>query len=182
MRLKEWIVGLSSVLAALSLSAGIAWAGSTHSVIYAGWPVFLICAIFAYAVQWVVFVHAWISKSERFFDLTGSVTFCLVMVGAIVMSHATDIRSHLLVALVVVWAVRLGPFLYARIKQAGEDRRFRSIRTSFPTFFMTWTLQGAWVFVTASCALAAITSPDSVPLGVWLCRGGGCRSTEIGVS
>ena len=122
--------------------------------------------MFAYAVQWIVFVHAWIYKTERFFDLTGSITFCLVMIGALAMSHSTDIRSLILAALIIAWAVRLGPFLYGRIKQAGEDRRFRSIRTSFPTFFMTWTLQGSWVFITSSCALAAITSTNDVPLGV----------------
>jgi steroid 5-alpha reductase family enzyme len=163
--LKAWIVGLVSVLLVLGISAGFAWAGSTHSVSYAGWPVFLLCGLFAYAVQWVVFLHAWIYKTERFFDLTGSITFCLVIVGAFVMSDATDVRSYTLMALIVAWAVRLGPFLYSRIKQAGEDRRFRSIRTSFPTFFRTWTLQGAWVFITSSCALAAITSPAEVPLG-----------------
>lgn len=165
MKLKEWIVGLVSILAVLSISAAIAWAGSTHSVSFAGWPVFLLCGIFAYAVQWIVFLHAWIYKTERLYDLTGSITFCLVMIGAWLMSQSDDIRSHILVALVIVWAGRLGPFLYGRIKQAGEDRRFRSIRTSFPTFLMTWTLQGSWVFITSSCALAAITSPHEVPLG-----------------
>ena len=30
---------------------------------------------------------------------------------------------------------------------------------------MTWTLQGLWVFLTLSCALAAITSIERAPLG-----------------
>jgi steroid 5-alpha reductase family enzyme len=37
-------------------------------------------------------------------------------------------------------------------------------------FFMTWTLQGTWVFITASCALAAITSGRNVAVdaALWI--------------
>ena len=36
---------------------------------------------------------------------------------------------------------------------------------------MTWTLQGCWVFVTASCALAALTSARHAPANIWLYLG-----------
>ena len=76
-----------------------------------------------------------------------------------------DPRSLLLGALVVVWAVRLGSFLFARISADGSDGRFDELKPSLPRFLMTWTLQGLWVFLTLSCALAAMTSTTPVPLG-----------------
>ena len=77
--------------------------------------------------------------------------------------------------LIGLWAVRLGSFLFVRTHRHG-DRRFRQIKPSLPLFLMTWTLQGLWVVVTASPALAAILSEASRPpdwtlftgAGLWL--------------
>lgn len=160
--MSKWVVASVSIPAAIGVAALVAWAGSTHGVSYAGWPVMVICAAFAFGVQWLMFLHAWAKHTEHYFDLTGSVTYVVMVVAAVVLSGADDVRSLLLAALIVLWALRLGPFLFRRIKAAGEDRRFRSIRHSFPSFLMTWTLQGTWVFVTACCALAAITSQRAV--------------------
>lgn len=162
--MNDWIIGIVSIVAALGVASGIAWFGSMHGAVYAGWPVFVLCGVFAYAVQWLVFLHAWTAKTEVYFDLTGSATYIVMVVAAVLLSGASDFRSLAIVTLIVIWALRLGPFLFRRIKGAGEDRRFRKLKHSFPMFLMTWTLQGTWVFVTASCALAAITAQSSVPV------------------
>lgn len=159
----QWVVGVAGSLVAVMLALGIAWGGADQGARVAGLPVIMLCGVFAYAVQWLMFVHAWLRKTELYYDLTGSMTYVVMILGALWMSWPTDPRALLLSGLIVVWALRLGPFLYDRIKSAGEDRRFRTIKTSFPTFFMTWTLQGTWVFITASCALAAITAHTGVP-------------------
>ena len=161
----DWITGVSGIVGGLAVAIAIAWAGSTASVSFAGWPVFLLCGIFAYLVQWIVFVHAWIKKTELYFDLTGSITYIVMVVAAVLLSGSQDPGSLIIAGLIVVWALRLGPFLYKRTRDAGEDRRFRSLKKSFPMFLMTWTLQGTWVFITACCALAAIVSRGAVPLG-----------------
>ena len=57
------------------------------------------------------------------------------------------------------------------IRADGGDRRFDSIKTRFMPFLRTWTLQGFWVVSTACCALAAITSATSKPLGAWAAAG-----------
>jgi steroid 5-alpha reductase family enzyme len=162
---KQWFAGIVGTLAALVLASGIAWAGSDQGIRVGDVPVIVVCGAFAYAVQWLMFIHAWTARTELYFDLTGSITYIVMILAAIGLSSAIDFRSLLLAALIVIWALRLGPFLFRRIKSAGEDRRFRTIKTSFPTFFMTWTLQGTWVFITASCALAAITSRLDAPMG-----------------
>ena len=168
--MNEWVIGFVSITAALAVALLIAWAGSDQGILAGGIPVFVWCGIFAYAVQWVVFVHAWVKHTELFYDLTGSITYIVMVISGAVLAGVTDTRSLVLVALIVIWALRLGPFLFRRIKSAGEDRRFRSIKHSFPMFLMTWTLQGTWVFITASCALAAITTQNKVGIGLtfWL--------------
>ncbi len=162
--MKDWAVGGVSIAAALAVAGLIAWMAGPYSVTVGGWSVFVLCAMFAFGVQWIVFLHAWLTKTEVYYDLTGSITYVVMVGSAVFLSGTNDIRSLLIAGFICVWALRLGPFLYRRIKKAGEDRRFRKLKTSFPMFLMTWTLQGTWVFITACCALAAITSVNQLPL------------------
>lgn len=156
---------LIGILAALGVASLVVWAASPYSVSWNGWPVFTVCAVLAFSVQWIVFIHAFAKQTEHFYDLTGSATYLVMVWFAVWASGATDAHALLLAGLITVWALRLGPFLFRRVRQAGEDRRFRTIKTSLPTFLMTWTLQGLWVFLTASCALAAITGSGSADFG-----------------
>jgi hypothetical protein len=66
--------------------------------------------------------------------------------------------------MVVVWAVRLGPFLFRRIHRAGKDDRFTQIKPSFIRFLNAWTLQGLWVSFTVGAALVGITTAHRKPL------------------
>jgi steroid 5-alpha reductase family enzyme len=84
---------------------------------------------------------------------------------AVVLSPVVDGRSILLLVLVVIWAGRLGTFLFQRVLEAGKDSRFDEIKTSFPRFLTTWMLQGLWVSLTLAAALAAITTTERKPLG-----------------
>ena len=61
--------------------------------------------------------------------------------------------------------LRLGTFLFSRIRREGVDHRFDALKPDFARFLLTWTLQGLWVFLTVSCALAAITAAAARPLG-----------------
>lgn len=162
----QWLVGIGGSLGAVLLMALVAWAGSDQGVTALGIPIFLLCGIFALAVQWLVFIHAWRNQTEHFYDLTGSLTYIVTIAAALLMAGRFDTPSLIIAVVIWVWALRLGPFLFFRIRKAGEDRRFRTIKVSFPTFFMTWTLQGAWVFITASAALGALTSSVATELGV----------------
>lgn len=46
---------------------------------------------------------------------------------------------------VSAWALRLGVFLFGRIRASGVDRRFARIRSNPIKFFVVWMLQGGWV-------------------------------------
>ena len=164
------VTAIGGITAALAVALLVVWLASSYSAVWSGWPVFAACAALAFGVQWLMFIHAFSAQTEHFYDLTGSVTYLVMVWFAIAASGPTDSHALLLALLITIWALRLGPFLFRRVRQAGEDKRFRTIKTSFPTFLMTWTLQGLWVFLTASCALAAITHPGGVYLGavVWI--------------
>ncbi|MCH1570337.1 MAG: DUF1295 domain-containing protein [Longimicrobiales bacterium] len=162
--------GILAIPPSLLLVGGLAWAGSQGGSLVAGLPLFALCAGFALAVQWIAFVPAYAARTERFYDLTGSLTYLSVTAIAVALGPTPDVRSGLLAALVAVWAARLGTFLFARIRADGKDRRFDAVKTSFGRFLLAWTLQGVWICFTAGAALAAITSGRSVPMGVlaWL--------------
>jgi steroid 5-alpha reductase family enzyme len=123
-----------------------------------GIPIFAFSVGLAFAIQWLAFIAAYLLQTESFFDLTGSLTYISVTAIAVLLSPVVDGRSILLLGLVVVWAARLGTFLFRRIRRAGKDARFDEIKPSFLRFLNTWTLQGLWVTFTLAAALAAITT------------------------
>jgi steroid 5-alpha reductase family enzyme len=154
---------LAGTAAALMVAGGVAAAGSTASVSIGGVPAFAVFGATAFAVQWIMFVPAYMRQTEHFFDLTGSVTYVVLVWFA--WSIDGDARTSLLACLVTVWAARLGFFLFVRVREAGGDRRFNTIKPDFMQFLMTWTLQGLWVYLTLAPALAAMASRSSEPLG-----------------
>jgi steroid 5-alpha reductase family enzyme len=155
----------------LLVAAGLAVAGSQNGSNVFGLPLFAMSIALAFIIQWVAFIPAFINQTEIFFDLTGSITYITVITVAVLLSPQADARSYLLLALVVVWAVRLGSFLFRRIQRAGTDRRFDDIKPSFARFLLTWTLQGLWVSFSLAAALAAITSEAKSELDVFAMAG-----------
>lgn len=148
---------------ALAAGALMAAAGASRGVEVGGLPAFAVVVAAAFAVQWIAFIPAWLLQTERFFDLTGSITFLVLTAGALLIRGGFDPRSLVIAAAIAVWALRLGPFLFLRVRRDGEDRRFRQIKPNFPVFLMTWTLQGLWVSLTAAPALAALLASGSTP-------------------
>jgi steroid 5-alpha reductase family enzyme len=160
---KAIVQALLPIPVILLIAAAIGWAGSQGGLRVGAVPVFALCGVVCFALNWLVFVPSFAAQTERWFDLTGSLTYLLV-VGLGVGLGSRDPRSLLLALLVVVWALRLGSFLYARIRREGADRRFDALKPDFARFLVAWTLQGLWVFLTVSCALAAITA--AAPVGL----------------
>lgn len=130
-------------------------------------PVFALSVGLAFLVQWVVFIPAYLKQTEKFFDLTGSITYISVISIAALLSKNLDASSILLWALVVIWAGRLGTFLFGRIRKAGKDDRFDDIKPSFIQFLNVWTIQGLWVTFTMAAALVAITSTNHKALDIF---------------
>ncbi|HRQ25025.1 MAG TPA: DUF1295 domain-containing protein, partial [Anaerolineales bacterium] len=149
------------------IGALVALAGGQGGATLGGIPVFAIAVGLAFLIQWLVFIPSYIFQTEKFFDLTGGITYISVTVLALAFSAGTDARAFLLAALVIIWAIRLGTFLFRRIHKAGKDDRFDEIKPSFIRFLNTWTLQGLWVTFTAAAALVAITTAYRKELDVF---------------
>jgi steroid 5-alpha reductase family enzyme len=152
----------------------VALAGSQGGATLGGVPIFAIAVGLAFLIQWLVFIPAYVYQTEKFFDLTGSLTYISVIGVAVCYSRYSadlDARSFLLAALVIIWALRLGTFLFSRIQKAGKDDRFDELKPSFIRFLNVWTIQGLWVTFTLAAALVAITTTNKKELDLFALLG-----------
>jgi len=166
MKRLDW-TSVGGIAGSSAVAAGTAWAIGHGSVHVLALPVAAWAMAAAFAMQWIAFVPAFVLRSERFYDLTGSVTYVTVAALALAAGRQIDARSLVVLVLIVVWAGRLGTFLALRVRAAGKDARFDSIKRSFVRFLLAWTLQGLWVSLTLSAALAAMTATARQPWGAW---------------
>ena len=142
---------------AFMISFGIAYLTGNEIVINA--------VLLAFLISWVAFIPAYGFQTEKFYDLTGSIKYLLLIwitYLAAFQINGYNIGSLILTLFISVWTIRLGSFLFMRIHKDGEDKRFRTIKTSWSQFFMTWTLSGMWVSICSMCALTAISSNTGV--------------------
>lgn len=159
-------VTIPSTILSILIGVLIAMAGSDGSETYNGMSLFIICASVSFVLHWIIFIPSFAFQTEHYFDLTGSISYLSAVALAFYLNPSVDPRDLLIGLLIVVWAVRLGSFLFMRVKQDGKDDRFTIMKTQFHWFLMTWTLGGLWVFLTMAAGLAAITSNTTQPFGL----------------
>jgi len=164
---KQDRISLAVTLVVVAIGALVAIAGSQGGATVGGLPAFALAVAAAFVIQWLVYIHAWAKRTEKYFDLTGSLTYITITVLLVVLTPGVDARGFLLAALVVIWAARLGTFLFRRISRAGKDDRFDELKKSFFRFLNVWTIQGLWVTFTAAAAWVGITSSQRVTFD-WL--------------
>lgn len=153
-----------SILTLVIVATLVALAGSqgkSVSVdIAGGTPLLLLCMGISFLIQWLVFIPSYLSKTEKYFDLTGGLTFLSLTVLILILTEALTIISFLLAALVAIWAIRLSSFLFLRIREDGHDKRFAEVIPHKTKFLFYWTFQGFWAFVTPVVAFTALTSQN----------------------
>ena len=157
---------LIGITMSLIFAASILLAGSQGSLSVNGLPLFAVCGAIGFILHWAIFIPSYAFQTEHYFDLTGSLSYITTVIVAMVLNPSLDIRDLIICAMVLVWAVRLGSFLFWRIKKDGQDKRFIVMKTKFTWFLLTWTLGGLWVLVTMAAGLAALTSNTTVELGI----------------
>lgn len=149
------VIGLSTgvgVLVAYGVGLGGLKVGGLSALLW--------CALIAFGVQWLAAIPAILWRTEKFYDLTGSLTYLSLMGFGlwVARSHGRlEATRGLVAALVCVWALRLGFFLMRRIHRDGKDGRFDEIKRSVTRFLVAWTLQGLWVLLTSLAALVLLT-------------------------
>ena len=132
-------------------------------------PLLMFMAV-AFGLQVAAFVPSYAAKTEGYYDLTGSISYISVVVFALLWVGRFDVRSLLVAAMVGLWALRLGSFLFLRIRRAGSDSRFDEIKLDGWRFLMVWLLQGLWISVTLLPVFMVMLLPAE-PLSWWAAAG-----------
>lgn len=114
-----------------------------------------------FLIHLLIFVPSYFFQTEKFFDLTGTISYVLSVLFIFFKSNTVEsinLGSIVLSTFIIIWSLRLGIFLFLRIKKAGKDRRFNEIKKSFSWFFMTFSVSGMWVTICSICALTGIAN------------------------
>ncbi len=155
--MKQSLLNLLFSLIAFSIAYSIS--------ILTGLQIIQQAVLIAFLIQWILFIPAFYFQTEKFYDLTGSATYIFIVSYISIQSNFAknvNLGNILLASFIILWAIRLGSFLFTRIHKSGEDKRFKFIKPSPSRFFMTWTLQGMWVSICSMCALTAMASKNGV--------------------
>ena len=118
------------ILLAVGLPLGVATLANPAGLTLGGWPAMTALALGAFGIQWLAFIPARLFQTERFYDLTGSITYIAVTLAAISAATAPSGAQWLIAVMIFLWAGRLGSFLFRRIHEAGGDQRFDHIKVS----------------------------------------------------
>ena len=121
-------------------------------------PITVAVCFFVFAIQWLAFIPAYLKQTERYYDLTGSLSFISACAVLVISSEALSVFQLMLAGIVCIWAMRLGSFLFYRICQDGVDSRFNDIKPNPLRFFITWNMQGLWVVVTLAPVFVVLSS------------------------
>jgi len=155
--MKQSLLNLLFSLIAFSIAYSIA--------LLTGLQIIQQAVLIAFLIQWILFIPAFYFQTEKFYDLMGSATYIFIVSYISIQSNFAknvNLGNILLASFIILWAIRLGSFLFTRIHKSGEDKRFKFIKPSPSRFFMTWTLQGMWVSICSMCALTAMASKNGV--------------------
>ena len=170
--MKSIVTFLIVTAIAFAFGVGAGW----ESIRVVGYSAYFLCVVLSMVINWLVFLPSAQAKSDKYYDTTGAITYATVTVAACAMSYNhhgdLDLRSLVIAALVIVWCIRLGSFLFIRIHaMGGTDSRFEKIKVNPARFLVAWTLQGLWVVLTASAAHVAILAETRAPVGVFFILG-----------
>jgi len=133
--------------------------------------------LMSFGVQWLVFLPSFfVLKSAAYFDVAGSSAYFVLALYSLVNGGTYYTRQLVLTVAVMVWAARLGLFLYMRMQKAGGDSRFDEIKSHGPRFFNMWSIQALWVFVVSVPVYclndtkddSALDTQDYIGLFLWV--------------
>ena len=129
----------------------------------------IVTLVVSLAINLSMFLVAFWRRSDKLTDISYAVTFATIAIWSFVTS-SREWYHALLMALVVVWATRLGGFLLYRVIKKGKDARFDGMRESFTKFGKFWLGQAITVWVMMIPSVFAFNANPSrnwiVPIGV----------------
>ncbi|MEC8460636.1 MAG: DUF1295 domain-containing protein [Pseudomonadota bacterium] len=110
----------------------------------------------SFGIHLLGFLPSYVYATEHYFDLTGAIAHVSMVLVAWAIQPPLNIGAWIGGCCVLLWATRLGLFLFMRVKRDHKDDRFSKIKHRFWWFLMTWVISATWVFVTQGPILLAI--------------------------
>jgi steroid 5-alpha reductase family enzyme len=131
-----------------------------HSAFHAA-----VAAVLIYMLLW--FIVSLIVKRNDVADVAWGGGFIVAAVAALASSGGTPSRALLVIALVIIWGLRLSLHIGSRNLSKGEDARYRKWRedwgryATLRSFFQIYILQGVLLLVISLPVIRTITAPDA---------------------
>jgi len=141
-------------------------AGQNIEIEIRGMNAFTFILIIAVLLQVFFFLPSFILKTEKYYDLVGSLTYITTISLAYFSVENKTMIDSIIYFYVMVWASRLGIYLFRRVRNDGKDVRFEKAKRHFFWFLQYWMGQALWVSLTACAAIIAILSPEENTLPV----------------
>ena len=76
----------------------------------------------AFLIQWLAFIPSFMAQTEKFYDLTGTLTYTAITLLLVLLTPGIDARALLLAAMVLAWTLRLG-YVPVPAHQQGRQGR-----------------------------------------------------------
>ncbi|KAJ3322809.1 hypothetical protein HDV06_002670 [Boothiomyces sp. JEL0866] len=119
-------------------------------------------------IQVVFYLISAILKTEKMYDLAGSLTYITCVIVA--MANNSDglaARQWIMGIFTLVWSLRLGSYLFMRVLK-HSDSRFAELKTSPIKFAIPWFLQIVWIYLTALAVFIILGNPAASQQGlIW---------------
>jgi len=157
------IIAITVFLICISL---INIAGQNIEIEIRGMNAFTFILIIAVLLQVIFFIPSFLLKTEKYYDLVGSLTYITTISLAYLSVENKTMIDSIIYFYVMVWALRLGIYLFRRVRNDGKDVRFEKAKKHFFWFLQYWMGQALWVSLTACAAIIAILSPEEDTLPV----------------
>ena len=157
------IIAITAFLICIGL---INFAGQNIDIEIRGINAFTFILIVAVLLQIIFFIPSFLLKTEKYYDLVGSLTYIATVSLAYFSVENKTMIDSIIYFYVMVWALRLGIYLFRRVRNDGKDVRFEQAKRHFLWFLQYWMGQALWVSLTACAAIIAILSPEEDTLPV----------------
>ena len=141
-------------------------AGQNIELEIRGINAFTFILIVAVLLQVIFFIPSFLLKTEKYYDLVGSLTYIATTSLAYFSVENKTMIDSIIYFYVMIWASRLGIYLFRRVRKDGKDVRFEKAKMHFFWFLQYWMGQALWVSLTACAAIIAILSPEEDTLPV----------------
>lgn len=135
---------------------------------------FVLSAIAAVLINGLFFAYAAIKKTDVVTDLSYSLSFFLVSAILMITTPEAGLIALLPAALTIIWAIRLGVYLFGRIRATKVDHRFDEMRDHPLLFARFWILQALAVFLillpvaASSLAARSLSLFEVLGIAMWL--------------